>query len=194
MHARIAATTGAMEQMEKWCGNLYNWYDTQTLKPLSPKYVSSVDGGNLIASILLCVQAVSDSALSKRLNALAENMDLTALYDAPRGLFRIGFDAEGRQPSLSHYDLIASESRILSLIAVMRGDAPESHWAKLSRAGIASGKRFACLSWSGTMFEYLMPEIFFRAPENSMLGESVRAAIGHSARAGRAEGQTMGRF
>ena len=178
MHARIAATTGAMEQMEKWCGNLYNWYDTQTLKPLSPKYVSSVDGGNLIASILLCVQAVSDSALSKRLNALAENMDLTALYDAPRGLFRIGFDAEGRQPSLSHYDLIASESRILSLIAVMRGDAPESHWAKLSRAGIASGKRFACLSWSGTMFEYLMPEIFFRAPENSMLGESVRAAIG----------------
>ncbi|MDY3027442.1 MAG: glucoamylase family protein [Candidatus Faecivicinus sp.] len=188
MHARLSATAATLEKMEKWNGQIYNWYDVRTLNALSPKYVSSVDSGNLIACLLLCAAAVEEE-LAGRLRALADKMNLNALYDAQRGLFRIGVDTQNDRASESHYDLLASESRILSLIAVMRADVPEKHWQKLSRAGDAVGGRFACLSWSGTMFEYLMPEIFFRAPENTLLGETVRAAVA----AQRAQGAQRGR-
>ena len=177
--SRMAQTTGVLERLEKWRGHLYNWYDIDALAPLCPKYVSSVDSGNLAAALLLCAEMVvdEDPALAGRMRALARGMDFSALYDAERDLFRIGADVEHGRLSDAHYDLLASESRILSYVAIMLGGAPVRHWAKLSRAAVATHDGTALASWSGTMFEYLMPELILRSPSNALLGASARTAI-----------------
>src|SRR5699024_4317709 len=97
-----------------------------------PKYVSSVDSGNLLACLLLCAQAVG-GALAERMRALAKEMDFRALYDKKRELFVIGVDVEREKPSNAHYDLLASESRILSFAAILCGGAPVKHFARLAR-------------------------------------------------------------
>ena len=175
---RVGATLDALERMEKWRGQLYNWYDIDTLAPLRPRYVSSVDSGNLAAALLLCANAPElDAGLSARSRALAEGMALSALYDGTRELFAIGMDAETGRVSQSHYDLLASESRILSYTAMMLGQVPPRHWQRLGRACAPVGAGVAPLSWSGTMFEYLLPELFLDAPPLTLLGEGVRAAV-----------------
>ena len=115
---RLLATVETLERMEKWRGQLYNWYDIDTLRPLRPRYVSSVDGGNLAAALLTCAAWVRplDAPLARRLRALAEDMDFACLFDQERKLFRIGADVENARMSASHYDLLASESRILSYV------------------------------------------------------------------------------
>ena len=174
---RVSAALSAMERMAKWRGQLYNWYDIDTLAPLRPRYVSAVDSGNLAAALLLCANAPeADPALAERLRALAGGMDLAALYDGRRELFAIGVDVESGRVSQSRYDLLASESRILSYTAMMLGQVPPRHWRRLGRACAAAGDGVAPLSWSGTMFEYLMPGLFLAEPPMTLLGEGVRAA------------------
>lgn len=176
MRERMEKTVRALEEMPKWKGHPYNWCDTQTLQPLHPKYVSSVDSGNLLACLLLCAQAVGGE-LAGRMRSLAHGMDFAALYDAKRDLFAIGVDVEREKPSNSHYDLLASESRILSFAAILSGGAPVKHFARLARGLVATRQGNALLSWSGTMFEYLMPELFLRAPRGSLLEASNRAVV-----------------
>lgn len=176
---RIARTVETLEQMPKWKGHLYNWYDATSLQPLAPEYVSSVDSGNLVACLLLAGGAVADERLSGRLNALARQTDFSALYDAGRGLFHIGMDIADGQLSKSHYDLFASESRILSLTAMALGQIPAAHWARLGRPMTRLEAGNAHVSWSGTMFEYLMPELLFSAPEGSAWHNTSEAVVEH---------------
>ena len=188
--ARMARTLDSLERMEKWRGHLYNWADIDTLAPLRPRCVSSVDSGNLAAALLLCANAPeADAALSERLRALARGMDFAALYDEEKGLFAIGLDGETGRLNQSHYDLLASEARILSYVALMLGQVPAKHWSRLGRPCAAVAGEGCLLSWSGTMFEYLMPAIFMAAPPHTLLGDSQRAAvaaqIAHGRRAGR---------
>ncbi len=176
---RAARTAETLENLEKWHGHLYNWYDTQALKPLRPRYVSSVDSGNLAASLMTVGAMVAplDGGLSRRLGALAAGMDFSYLYDASRDLFYIGFDAERGALSSGHYDLLASESRILSFAAMALKQVPVKHWSKLGRGMARAGKSAALISWSGTMFEYLMPLILLRAPADSLIGRTERAVV-----------------
>ena len=185
-HQRMEETTQTLERMEKWRGHLYNWYATDTLAPLHPKYVSSVDSGNLAAALLLCAAdaETDDASLAGRMRALAEKMDFAALYDSEKNLFVIGFDAEHERFSQSHYDLLASEARILSTAALMLGKVPLKHWSKLSRPCADVEGRSALISWSGTMFEYLMPEIWTRAPRETLIGQTVSAAVDAQRRLG----------
>ena len=177
LRARAGAALDAVERAEKWRGHLFNWMDIDTLEALRPRYVSSVDSGNLAACALACASALAeaDGALAGRFRALASGMDFAALYDGERELFRIGMDVDHGLPSRSHYDLMASESRILSFTAIRLNQVSARHWRRLGRAR-ADGSR-ALVSWSGTMFEYLMPDILMRAPELTLLGESRRAAV-----------------
>lgn len=179
MISRIETTVRSIEQAEKWRGQMYNWYDPITCAPLQPRYVSSVDSGNLAASLLLCAEALrdADGPLSVRLERLARDMDLGALYDPVRRLFRIGYDAEKGAFSASFYDLIASEARILSYTAIMLGKVPPAHWQSLSRACVSLADGSAPLSWSGTMFEYLMPELFLPTPGHTLLAEAARICV-----------------
>lgn len=177
MHARLDATISTLEKLEKWNGQIYNWYDTETLQPLRPRYVSAVDSGNLAGALLLCAEMLADKALSGRLLALVRNMNLAALYDEKRNLFYIGLDAETDRLSQSHYDLYASEARILSFCAMMLGQVPLKHWRHLSRTMVGTDKNRALASWSGTMFEYLMPELILRSHPNTLAAESRRGAV-----------------
>ena len=177
MLRRMGDTMQTLLRMEKWNGHLFNWYDIVTLAPLKPRYVSSVDSGNLAACLLLCAQAVSDETLAGQMRDFARNMDFQQLYDSGRNLFVIGMDVEHNRLSGSHYDLLASESRILSMVGIMQGVAPIKHWFKLARPAVRLRDGQALVSWSGTMFEYLMPDLFLRAPSGSLLGESAQSVV-----------------
>lgn len=176
--SRMATAVGALERMDKWRGHPFNWVDIDALKPLSPRYVSSVDSGNLAAALLACARAPeAGDDLAARMRRLAADMDFAALYDDDRELFAIGMDVDAGRMSRSHYDLLASESRILSYAAMMLGKVPARHWRRLGRPCAAVGDGVAPLSWSGTMFEYLMPALWMDAPVQTLLGEGVRAAV-----------------
>jgi cyclic beta-1,2-glucan synthetase len=123
---------------------------------------------------------------------LSESVNMRFLYDAERRLFSIGYNvSEGRLDS-AYYDLLASEARLGSFVAIARGDVPFEHWFSMSRPYGAIGRRRVLLSWTGTMFEYLTPLIFQRSHENSLLDKATREAVAIHIAYGRKRGVPWG--
>ncbi len=293
---RLGLTLTTMEGLERYQGHFFNWYDTATLAPLHPRYVSTVDSGNLAAALLtlaegltrltaepqkpatrveglidtaevliaVCastagdgtitqaapiewlarnlvtgarsalptvdpprlaalarqiaeasstidrenaspsavdlafwsravVDAVDDmlerddtsstplQALARRASAIADAMRFDFLYDRRRRIFAIGYrlaDADGpARPDGSFYDLLASEARLASFIAIAKGDVPQHHWFHLGRLVTSLSGRATLMSWGGTMFEYLMPLLFMRGYPGTLLDQSCRACV-----------------
>ncbi len=104
-------------------------------------------------------------------------MDFTFLFNPRRQLFRIGYNVDAGALDANHYDLLASEARIASLVAIAKGDVPQSHWLHLSRPMTRMDNTRHLLSWSGSMFEYLMPVLLMREHPATLLGQSARAAV-----------------
>ncbi len=104
-------------------------------------------------------------------------MNFNFLFDPQRQVFHIGYNVETSRLDPNYYDLMASEARITSLIAIARGDVPQSHWLHLARPLTQLGDMRALLSWSGTMFEYLMPTLFAESYPNTLLDQSCRVAV-----------------
>jgi cellobiose phosphorylase len=323
---RLAGNTLAtMQKLERYRGHFYNWYDTRTLKPLHPHYVSSVDSGNLAGSLLtlqaglaeledqpvlspnafqalqdtlrvLAEQipssptpdlvkkirllqdrlhaftlngeqtlaaadsvldeiisdggglvamltadsaiggeqyywaqafdrqaralsddlrslapgsrhfstiptlaelagegAVSSSALERlriiddlveRCRELAE-MDFEFLYDTSRCLLTIGYDVGERRRDTSCYDLLASEARLASFLLIAQGQVPQKHWFSLGRLLTSHGGEVSLISWSGSMFEYLMPQLIMPTYENTLLEQTGKAAVSRQIEYGR---------
>lgn len=183
MLSRLEAMTATLEGMEKWHGNLYNWYSTDTAAPMYPRRVSTVDSGNLLGCLIALEAALHEAggpragALAARIHALSAAMELAPLYDPVRRLMRLGYDAEHNKPDDSYYDLLASEARLASYIAVARGEADMRHWLRLGRLMGGLQRRRGLLSWSGTMFEYLMPALLMPSYEGSLLYESEYFAL-----------------
>ena len=316
MLQRLEATLATLGRLDRFRGHFYNWYDTANLAPLEPRYVSTVDSGNLAAHLIAlrqaCLervnepipmesaldgigdtlellreaaivaarrspgrvvttrqlesaleetrallarapgsfseweerlaslsrhtetlvdvvlalqqedespqtalalewaQALRDSvasharddeairgrddpadAFARRLAAaaaaagrIAEEMDFSFLLDRRRELFSIGYRASDRAADPGHYDLLASEARLASFVAIARGDAPVDHWFHLSRPLTPVGRGSALMSWSGSMFEYLMPDLVLEAPSGSLLDQTVRLAVRRQIRYG----------
>ncbi len=304
---RLEATLETMRTLERHRGHFYNWYSTQDLRALDPKYVSSVDSGNLAGHLLAlsnacraqihlplagCEQlagiedaveltreslralpddrrnltvtrrelqdaldvvagslrepphstveftlrlaelashaatvtdmartiaeergseasaellvwaeatqrtiesqrrdlaATSESAaraLVQRLTALevgartlTEEMDFGFLFDRERKLLSIGYLVAEGSLDPSCYDLLASEARLASFVAIAKGDVPARHWFRLGRALTPVANGAALVSWSGSMFEYLMPSLVLRGPAGSLLDETSRAVV-----------------
>ncbi|HEY0563602.1 MAG TPA: glucoamylase family protein [Methylophilus sp.] len=333
-----ANTLATMQSMERYHGHFYNWYDTQTLQPLHPQYVSSVDSGNLAGSLLtlqaglaeLKVQpvlpgnawqglhdtlrvladyvAVSHSAtLAKHLDLLddslqaavafkaplqrlsdatqlltdisgmaasmishlpdnlasehplsywahafyqqclglqdelalvgdlhnsdhtADNempsllqlaaqqpahamalarldtidhlieqcrqlaqMDFEFLYDTSRDLLSIGFDVGERRRDPSCYDLLASEARLASFLLIAEGKVPQKHWFSLGRLLTSHGGDVSLISWSGSMFEYLMPTLLMQEYASTLLGQTCRTVVLRQIEYGRQRGVPWG--
>jgi len=121
--------------------------------------------------------AVQANDANLRVRALADGMNMKFLYDAGRDLFFTGFNVADQRMDGGHYDLMASEARLGSFVAVARGEVPLEHWWALGRPyGAAFGER-ALLSWSGTMFEYLMPLMMTKSFDNSMLDQACQTAV-----------------
>jgi cyclic beta-1,2-glucan synthetase len=108
---------------------------------------------------------------------LVGQMEFGFLFDTTRRLFSIGYRVEDSQLDPSYYDLLASEARLASLLAVAKGDVPVSHWFNLGRrlGGTSCGP--VLLSWSGSMFEYLMPSLVMRDPSGSLLDQTAHRAV-----------------
>ncbi|HEU5299310.1 MAG TPA: glucoamylase family protein [bacterium] len=299
---RVERTLSTMEALERFEGHLLNWYDTQTLAPLSPRYVSTVDSGNLAGALIALAQGLRqvadepwnpaaqcagcgdgaavtleslavfaarhgaagdhaarlrdeaeavetvlagpeaaqekllalaprgdglrealtrfeegvppsperddvvfwagrlletmqprdaerhDQALARSLRELAdrasafvEAMDFAVLFDPQRKLFAIGYrlpDAEGPgRYDPSFYDLLASEARLGSFIAIAKGDVPQEHWFHLGRMLVSANGRPTLVSWSASMFEYLMPLLLTRAVPGTLLEQTCSNAV-----------------
>jgi cellobiose phosphorylase len=115
--------------------------------------------------------------LRKDMESIIRQMDFKLLYDEKRELFSIGFNAEDGQLTKSYYDLLASEARQASFIAIAKGDIPQKHWFKLGRPLALAGDLRVLISWSGTMFEYLMPLLIMKNYENTLLDETYTAVV-----------------
>ena len=301
--ARLEVTLASLQRMERHRGHFLNWYDTQTLQPLLPRYVSTVDSGNLCAELLALAQActelsrdphdaqatqraldrsgqriephlelvqtllhrpVKHTAIGQllrlplpdahdtaafarfltlmheasaelhgmapalasvrqpvsereempwlladhlatlrsggldraaaaegtgerarqRLLSLAAEFERMAweaefgfLYNNRRHLLHIGYRLDEQLLDKSYYDLLASESRTTSLLAIAKGDLPVRHWSALGRPFFATGPRALLRSWSGSMFEYLMPTLLTAEPRGSLLQEAACTAL-----------------
>ena len=310
---RLESTLTAMNRLERCHGHFYNWYDTQDLRPLEPKYVSSVDSGNLAAHLLTLANACEDMAeagtaasqilagigdgialareslcapvdnrlveafealdaqlaerplvpeqlaeglgvlasrvaaviacaahlpsegadaaggeaaawagatlrtieshlrdiaqesstgpntLTQRLDALASMVRSMAaamrfdfLYDQERKLLSIGYRVLEGSLDPSCYDLLASEARLASFVAIANGDLPARHWFRLGRSVTRVRHGAALVSWSGSMFEYLMPSLVMRAPAGSLLEQTSRLIVGRQQAYGKRLGVPWG--
>lgn len=122
----------------------------------------------------------------------ASEMNLRYLYSQERKLFSIGYNVDDQRLDRSHYDLLASEARIASLVAIAKNDVPLDHWWALSKPyGLANGVR-VLLSWGGTMFEYLMPVLFSKHYPDSLIGSACDAAVECQIRYGKLRGIPWG--
>ena len=269
---RLERTLASIASLEKLNGHLFNWYDTRDGTVLLPRYVSTVDSGNLAGHLIALAQACSEWAgqgptqddrrglmdsldlvrlawgesaadedrfvqiaeaitapgdgpdwagilhlsrktadglangldreeagywlgtlahraeaamanplegLAPRLHALAEQartmalaMDFAFLLDPERKLLSIGFSADDRSLDRSCYDLLASEARLASLFAIAKNDVPPNHWFRLGRTSVVLPDGPVLGSWSGSMFEYLMPILVMDEPDGSLLAQS----------------------
>ncbi|NOT40014.1 MAG: glycosyl transferase, partial [Alphaproteobacteria bacterium] len=299
MIERLEATLATLHRLELYRGHLLNWYDTRTLLPLEPKYVSSVDSGNLAGHLIAVANACAELAATAEPNAdwrsgvtdavalvqetlatskqsgshidrirehvaefsaslrsagtieqahaqatrlvglaggdpsttdtltwstaaqraveshardlapatdvaerlrklaLAANnfssaMDFRFLVNPELKLLSIGYlvDTETLDPSC--YDLLASEARLASFVAIAKGDAPVRHWFRLGRLVTAVDRGAALISWSGSMFEYLMPSLVMRAPKGSLLASTNRLIVSRQIAHGRKLGLPWG--
>jgi len=320
-------TVATMEKLERYHGHFYNWYDTHTLQPLHPQYVSSVDSGNLAGSLLTlqvglaelkqqpvlsstALQGLRDTLrvlaehapaspapelankikwLQDKLHALTLNglpqslasaddmlveiqhaseellawlptdtdidgevvywaqafdqqaralradftflvpepqhcnnlptltqlageladsaepatlrlgiidkligrchqlatMDFEFLYASSCDLLSIGYDVSERRRDPSCYDLLASEARLASFLLIAQGQIPQKHWFSLGRLLTSYGGDVSLISWSGSMFEYLMPQLLMPSYDNTLLNQTCKTAVSRQIEYGR---------
>jgi cyclic beta-1,2-glucan synthetase len=154
---------------------------------VSPKAGDAVFWGHAVLNGLAALRAepdVSDTtlqALAARATALADGIRFGFLYDHHRRIFSIGYrlaDAEGPgRLDSAYYDLLASEARLASFVAIAKNDVPQHHWFHLSRPVTNVAGRAALMSWGGTLFEYLMPLLVMRTFPGTLLDQSCEASV-----------------
>ena len=115
--------------------------------------------------------------LSRRARHMFDEMDFSFLYDRSRDLFSIGYLVEDARLDLGCYDLLASEARLTSFVTIAKRDVPATHWFRLGRTLVPVDGGAALVSWSGSMFEYLMPSLLMDTPHGSLLEATVRRVI-----------------
>ncbi len=189
---RVEKVFRSLERMRRFHGHFFNWYDLNELRVLEPAYVSTVDSGNLAGHLIAlkqaCFEMMKDPTCTeldaKRLRAIAERahayaveMDFRFLYDTKRKLFTIGYHIGSNTVDNSYYDLLASESRLASFIAVAKDDVSVDHWFRLGRSLTAAAGTRTLLSWSGSMFEYLMPALVMQTFPFTLLDQTHKGSV-----------------
>lgn len=183
MLSRLENTVDSVISLDKWNGHLYNWYDTSTKEVLRPRYISTVDSGNFIAYLMtlrqMLLQFHDERSLSllEKVSSLIENTSFSELFDKSQELMSIGYNIEENMLTNSYYDLLASEARTASYIAAARGEVSKKHWFSLGRALVTRAGYRGLVSWTGTMFEYLMPLLIMKNVPNTLLYESCCFAV-----------------
>ena len=189
---KIINIINTVEELPKWNGHLYNWYDIKNKIPLMPRYISTVDSGNFVGYLMVLksflqnckndVTSETDMFLKieecyNKVDKIIENTKFEFLYDKEKRLFSVGFNIEDNKLTDSYYDLLASEARQTSIVAIAKKDVPVKHWNNLSRTLTELNQYKGLISWSGTFFEYFMPNINIPRYEGSLLDESCKLCL-----------------
>lgn len=123
-------------------------------------------------------------AIADQADYIAVAMDFSFLLDPERELLSIGFSVDDGKLDQSCYDLLASEARLASFVAIAKGDLAPRHWFRLGRTLLPVSGTSVLMSWSGSMFEYLMPDLVTLTPPDSLLGSTARGAVNEQIRFG----------
>jgi len=164
----------------------------QGLAPSTP-----FDAGPALAVLLASAKAHAQARIAA-LEALAAQcgqlarMDYDFLYDEKRRLLAIGYNVDERRRDLSCYDLLASESRLATFVAIAQGQLPQESWFALGRLLTTAGGEPILLSWSGSMFEYLMPMLVMPSYEHTLLDQTCAAAVARQMDYGKKQGVPWG--
>lgn len=188
LYNRIEKTIGTIEKLKKYYGNLYNWYDTTNINVIAPYVISSVDSGNFLACLICLKEGLKDYVHEKaelldiivRLEGLIDKTSLDKLYDHEKKLFYIDLavtDSGECKSSGNHFDMLMSEARTLSYVAISKGQAPIKHYSRLSRPMLKHSDRIGVASWTGTAFEYFMPTLLMPVVKGSLIYEALRFAL-----------------
>ncbi len=153
----VAAPADEITAARQWCRDL----------------ASALERGATAAANLLA----NYREIAQKLDRLVNEMDFGFLYDEQRHIFRIGYNVDAEKPDPNYYDLLASEARAASLLAIAKGEVPRRHWLHLGRPLTEVNGRRGLISWSGTMFEYLMPALWTHHYPHTLLESSLHAAV-----------------
>lgn len=189
---KLSNIINTVYSLDKWHGHLYNWYNIRTKEPLRPRFVSTVDSGNFVASLYvtktflqkllnskIVIAKLKDEAnnILVKVNELIEGVDFSKLYAKTKNIFSIGFDVESGKLVDSYYDMLMSESRLTSLISIATSQITSKHWFALARNLVKIDNIKGLLSWSGTSFEYFMPNLFTNTYKYTLIDESLNFAL-----------------
>jgi cyclic beta-1,2-glucan synthetase len=167
-----ADSQGKVGEAREWCQHLRDQLDR-----------AQVDAAGL---------SVAFEEIARHADGLFREMEFGFLLDPQREVFRIGYSVMAEALDNSYYDLLASEARVASLLAICKGDVPQRHWLHMARPLAEIEGMRALLSWSGTMFEYLMPTLLVESYPGTLLEQSCRAAVDRQIAYGRREGVPWG--
>jgi cyclic beta-1,2-glucan synthetase len=187
-----------------WIAWMLHLLDEQRarLAALPPPTAAGGGGDGAAAYPSLAELALHDAAaaalvarlarIAARAGTLAEAMDFRFLYDADRKLFAIGYQQATHSLDRSYYDLLASEARLASFLAVARNDVPVEHWFRLGRALTHAAGATSLVSWSGSMFEYLMPLLVMQSFPSTLLDKACSSALARQVAHGEEHGTPWG--
>ena len=163
-------------------------HDSPQLAEVSAKLTTALEqaasGSNDLLSRL--------SRLARTCDQIIDEMDFSFLFDIERKLFTIGYNATASRADDSYYDLLASEARLASFVGIAKGDVPQQHWFRMGRALTKVDGGRALLSWTGTMFEYLMPLLVMRNYRETLLAETYQTIVDRQIEYGQERGVPWG--
>ncbi len=172
LHSLLAGESEAVQAACAWCSGL----------------AQKLEAAQLRSKTLL----IGFERLAQEADAYVREMDFTFLYESMRNVFHIGYNLEASRLDNNYYDLLASEARLASLVAIAKYDISVKHWLHLARP-IARLERWpVLLSWSGTMFEYFMPPLLIRNYEGTLLHQSLHTVVRQHVAYGRQKGVPWG--
>ena len=186
-----AATSRQAHDIRRWSQALLNQCDAAIadlvhLAPDAPHSPESIWDPNALMHRASALRTLADRA-----GEMAE-MDYGFLYDPARKLLAIGYNVDDRRRDSGHYDLLASEVRLTAFVAIAQGQIPQESWFSLGRQLATMERKRVLLSWSGSMFEYLMPMLVMPSYEHTLLDETMQGAVERQVHYGKQRGVPWG--
>ncbi len=130
--------------------------------------------------------------IARTCDQIVDEMDFSFLFDVERKLFTIGYNVTASRVDDSYYDMLASEARLASFVGIAKGDVPQQHWFRMGRSLTKVDGGRALLSWTGTMFEYLMPLLVMRNYPATLLAETYQTIVNRQIEYGQERGVPWG--
>lgn len=187
---RLGELADSYRQLETAVSHLEATLDLDQTTAVSwcREFCAALVSARLTANTILA----SFNMLAQKADRFVQEMDFTFLYNPQRHVSHIGYNLENGRLDDNYYDLLASEARIASLVAIAKRDVPQKHWLHLARPLTQLPTGLALLSWSGTMFEYLMPPLLMNSFPGTLLAQSCRAIVDYQIEYGRRHNMPWG--